>query len=209
MPLDAVLVKFAEPHGEAEQAMRAAARAAKLDCHAITVHAAVKDRGAYAYAWLATPASEDPRTVARFADALASPQGIVAAAPTIVPLQRLLELHGASVGELALFHYVVETGVDAAHERDFNAWYDREHLPGLAAVPGCIRARRLRSLTKSGERTLYVACYDLVSDQALTSDAWLAVRHTPWSDRVRPQFRETTRTMFRTISRSAEASIAR
>ncbi|MEJ0068263.1 MAG: hypothetical protein WDO24_05520 [Pseudomonadota bacterium] len=33
--------------------------------------------------------------------------------------------------------------VDPAHEADFNAWYDQEHIKLLAAVPGCLCARRL------------------------------------------------------------------
>ena len=35
---------------------------------------------------------------------------------------------------------------DALSEAEFNAWYDKEHLPGLAAVPGVVRAVRLRRL---------------------------------------------------------------
>jgi hypothetical protein len=45
-------------------------------------------------------------------------------------------------------------------EADFDPWYEQEHLPGLASVPGTVRA-------------------------------------TPWSDRVRPTFVNTRRTMFR------------
>ena len=43
------------------------------------------------------------------------------------------------------------------------------------------------------------AGYDLTSPAVLESEAWLAVRHTAWSDRVRPQFRNTRRTMFREL----------
>src|SRR5947207_1246132 len=77
---------------------------------------------------------------------------------------------------------------------------------GLAAVPGGVRARRLRALAKAGKRALYVACYDLVADDVLMSEAWLAVRRTPWSDRVRPTFRGTTRTLFRTVARIPAAA---
>jgi hypothetical protein len=63
-----------------------------------------------------------------------------------------------------------------------------------------VRARRLRILETPAGRSIYLACYDLVSPSALTSEAWLAVRRTPWSDRVRSTFRDTKRTVFRTMS---------
>ena len=57
-------------------------------------------------------------------------------------LHALTTLAGASAGEPAGWHYVVETDVAPAHEDEFNAWYEQEHLPGLAAVPGAVCARR-------------------------------------------------------------------
>ena len=210
MPLDAILVKFEKSPCQEGDAICAAVRAADLDCRTITLHAAVKGREVYAYAWLAVPSPEDYASTIRFSQALSNDGRIDGAAMTVLPLELLLDLKGASAGETARYHYVVEAGVDANHERDFNAWYDVEHLHGLAAVPGCVRARRLRSLEKVGERAFYVACYDLVADDVLMSEAWLAVRRTPWSDRVRPTFRGTTRTLFRTVARiPAAASVSR
>lgn len=103
------------------------------------------------------------------------------------------EIAGASHGLLASFHYVVETDVLAEFEEDLNAWYAQEHLPGLAAVKGTVRAARY--VVASGAPRYY-ACYDLESVDALGSPAWLAVRATAWSSRVRPAFRNTRRTMF-------------
>ena len=104
------------------------------------------------------------------------------------------DLPGASHGADAPFHYVVETDVVAEHEADFNAWYDKEHLPGLAAVPGTVRAARYVCRDSSPR---YYACYDFAWQEAFGSPAWLAVRATDWSSRVRPSFRNTARTMFR------------
>jgi hypothetical protein len=109
-------------------------------------------------------------------------------------LQCLKTLHGASTGEVAPYHYVVETDVLTEHEDDLNAWYEQEHLPGLASVPGTVRAARY--LDAAGAPRYY-ACYDLASPDILGSPAWLAVRGTAWSARVRPAFRNTRRTMFR------------
>ena len=44
---------------------------------------------------------------------------------------------------------------------------------------------------------LSLARYDLEQAEATTSATSMAVRATTWSDRVRPQFRHTKRTMFR------------
>ncbi len=37
--------------------------------------------------------------------------------------------------------------VDPAYEQEFNEWYDNEHIPALAAVPGTLCARRFRDMT--------------------------------------------------------------
>ncbi|HEY1460198.1 MAG TPA: hypothetical protein VGH59_09105 [Casimicrobiaceae bacterium] len=111
-------------------------------------------------------------------------------------LRTLVALHGASLGAAPVFHYVVETDVAAAHEDDFNAWYDQEHLAGLAGVPGTIFAARYE---RADRRPLYGACYDLGSLHTFGSARWMVVRTTAWSSRVRPSFRNTTRTMYRLL----------
>ena len=108
-------------------------------------------------------------------------------------LRCLQEIDGASVGETAANHYIVETDVLPEFEDDLNAWYAQEHLPGLAGVPGTVRAARYRD--DIGSPKSY-ACYDLTNASVLGSPPWLAVRETPWSARVRPAFRNTRRTMF-------------
>jgi hypothetical protein len=200
VPLDALLVKCRQAPERLDGALREAGRAARLDCGAITIHAALAGTGVYAYAWLASPPLDANSDVARFTRALQRDVTLSSVEVSVLPLGLLLDIPGASAGEAAPFHYVVEAGVDAEHESEFNAWYDAEHLPGLAAVTGCVRARRLRILETPDGRSIYLACYDLVSPSSLTTEAWLAVRRTPWSDRVRPTFRDTKRTVFQTMS---------
>ena len=113
---------------------------------------------------------------------------------TFARLAAMIGIAGASSGETAPWHYVVETDVLPEREADFNAWYDSEHLPGLASVPGTVRAKRYRNVDGHPR---YHACYDLVRPETLGSLPWLAVRGTPWSGRVRPAFVNTRRTMFR------------
>ena len=116
---------------------------------------------------------------------------------SLMRLQPLLVIPGASPSTSAPWHYIVATDVLSEHEADFNAWYDQEHLPGLAAVPGTAQAARYRACEGEGPR--YHACYDLADRAAFNSAPWLAVRGTPWSSRVRPSFRNTLRTMFRRV----------
>src|SRR6266480_1373920 len=47
----------------------------------------------------------------------------------------------------------------AAVETAFNAWYDTEHIPALARVPGVLSARRFRNAAGGGSK--YVAVYHL------------------------------------------------
>jgi len=114
-----------------------------------------------------------------------------------VRLRCLRDLPGASSNARAACHYVVETDVLPEHEDDFNAWYEEEHLPGLASVPGTVRAARY---AREAGVPRYYACYDLATLDTFESPAWLAVRGSDWSSRVRPSFRNTRRTMYRRVS---------
>ena len=108
-------------------------------------------------------------------------------------LSRAFDIAGASSNAQAAQHYVVETDPEAGWQEELISWYDTEHMPGLASVKGCIRASRFLN---HDHGPLSYACYDLVTEDTLGSDAWLAVRHTEWSSRVRPHFTNTKRTMF-------------
>lgn len=104
---------------------------------------------------------------------------------------------GASPDEIARYHYVVRTDVEPGGEQELERWYDDEHMPALAAVPGVVLAQRLVSLD-AGPR--YYACYDLTTPDVLKHPAWLAARGTHWSSRVRPTFRHTRRIVSRWLT---------
>jgi hypothetical protein len=80
--------------------------------------------------------------------------------------------------------------VDPAHEQEFNEWYDNEHIPGLAAVPGTICARRFRDGTGIHR---YLALYHLESPDVTLTGAWKKAAGTPWTERLRPHFRDHLR----------------
>jgi hypothetical protein len=115
-------------------------------------------------------------------------------------LSRVFDLPGASIGQSPKFHYVVETDPEAGWAEEIARWYDTEHMPGLARVPGCVRASRFLN---HDHGPVSFACYDLVSAETLGSEPWLAVRNTEWSDRARPHFTNTLRTMFTPLDADA------
>ena len=80
--------------------------------------------------------------------------------------------------------------VEPAAEAEFNEWYDNEHIPALGAVPGVLAARRFRA-TSSNRR--YVALYHLVSPDVQATAAWKRAADTPWTNRLRPHFRDHLR----------------
>lgn len=82
------------------------------------------------------------------------------------------------------------------HEADFNAWYNEEHVPALAKVPGVKAARRFRSTEKEGSQR-YIALYHLDAVEVQASAAWKAAIDTPWSAKLRPHFRDHLRIISR------------
>ncbi len=102
-------------------------------------------------------------------------------------------IKGFSSDQVPLNRYAVETDPEAGWQEELFAWYDQEHLPGLAAVPGCVSATRCLNLDHAPYSFSF---YDLLSPEVLGCEPWLKVRYTSWSDRVRPHFTNTRRTMF-------------
>ena len=84
---------------------------------------------------------------------------------------------------------VASMNVDPAAEPEFNEWYNAEHLPQLGAVPGVLCARRYSSSAEDRERK-YLALYHLTGPDVLRSDAWKKAANTPWTERMRPHFRD-------------------
>ncbi len=162
----------------------------------VAVHAAVEGKETYVYLFSREFGAVTSGVLARVLERAAALPSFAALRVEGARLAPVFDAAGASRGETPHFHYVVETDVDPEHEADLNAWYDTEHMPGLAACPGCVRARRFRNPDASPR---YHSCYDLLGTETLGTEPWLAVRHTAWSDRVRPHFRNTKRTMFRRL----------
>jgi heme-degrading monooxygenase HmoA len=85
------------------------------------------------------------------------------------------------------------------HEHEFNEWYNTEHIPMLAAVPGVLSARRFRA--NSANRR-YVALYHLVSPEVQATAAWKSAADTEWTRKLRPYFRDHLRLVCKRYTRA-------
>src|SRR5687767_6970420 len=80
-------------------------------------------------------------------------------------------------------------------EAEFNEWYDKEHIPALSAVPGCLIARRFRATDASNRK--YVALYHLATPEVQATAEWKKAAASDWTDRLRPHFRDHLRLVCR------------
>ena len=185
-----MLIKFSDETIDAA-ALRALPGAGATGPQGLRLYHAVEH--AETYAWLDAPV-----------DAAALQAALRERHPRAqaVSLALTTDVAGQAAGQAAPWFYMVETDIKPGAEADFDRWYEEEHLPGLAAVPGTVRARRY--LAREGSPRYY-ACYDLATRDTFGSPAWLAVRATDWSSRVRPNFTNTKRTMFRLVQNASEA----
>jgi hypothetical protein len=79
-------------------------------------------------------------------------------------------------------------------EAEFNEWYNTEHIPQLAAVPGVIMARRFRATSANRK---YVALYHLEAPEIQATQAWKDAANSPWTEKLRPHFRDHLRLVCR------------
>jgi hypothetical protein len=84
-----------------------------------------------------------------------------------------------SAAPKALFLAIGDTPPE--HEAEFNKWYNEEHLPMLARVPGVLSARRFFD-PKGKPR--YIAMYELSDPDARSRPEWQAAITTPWTRRI-------------------------
>jgi len=90
--------------------------------------------------------------------------------------------------------------IDAAHEAEFNRWYDREHLEERVAIPGFLEARRYVAHQGSPK---YLCLYSTETFDVLDSPAYRAklANQTDWSRKTMARFKNMIRAVARiTIS---------
>jgi hypothetical protein len=91
--------------------------------------------------------------------------------------------------------------IDAAHEQEFNQWYDREHLAERVAIDGFLEARRYVAVDAAPK---YLGLYSTATFDVLDSDAYrkALASQTAWSLANIARFKNMLRSVARiTISR--------
>ena len=91
--------------------------------------------------------------------------------------------------------------IDAAHEAEFNRWYDREHLEERVAIDGFLEARRY--VAHDG-KPKYLSLYSTATFEALDSPVYRTAlaNQTDWSKANIARFENMIRAVARiTISR--------
>jgi hypothetical protein len=83
--------------------------------------------------------------------------------------------------------------IDAAHEEEFNDWYDTEHIARMKLVEGVLAARRFRAL--GGSTPTYAAFYHFAAAGMTRRPEWAKAAGTPWTARMQ-RFRTDNKRML-------------
>ncbi len=98
--------------------------------------------------------------------------------------------------------YIVHTDIPDHIVDEYNAWYDKEHLPRCVGIPGVLRARRYLSVacTSGNIGPKYLTAYELTGPDVWESPAALAARKTPWTEKMRSLFSNTRRALYKLVA---------
>jgi hypothetical protein len=99
--------------------------------------------------------------------------------------------------------YIVHTDIPDHIVDEYNAWYDKEHLPRCAGIPGVLRARRFASTGILGGKTdgpRYLTAYELAGPDVWESPAAQLARKTPWTEKMRSLFSNTRRAYYKLVA---------
>jgi len=111
---------------------------------------------------------------------------------------------GAAPAPDAPWMYIVHTDIPDHIVDEYNAWYDKEHLPRCVGIPGVLRARRYAAAacTSGNSSPKYLTAYELTGPDVWESPAALAARKTPWTEKMRSLFSNTRRALYKLVAPS-------
>ncbi|HZO80659.1 MAG TPA: hypothetical protein VFB33_03110 [Candidatus Binataceae bacterium] len=109
---------------------------------------------------------------------------------------RQIFAHGARPGRDAEFVLTVRLNTPADHEAEFNAWYNEDHVPALAAVPGVYCARRYVAVEGDPK---YLAIYEMREGGIPKTSEWNRARDFGRTAQIRPHLKDLQTVVARRI----------
>lgn len=102
--------------------------------------------------------------------------------------------HGVPPTLDAEFVLTVRLNAPAEHEKDFNAWYNDDHIPALVSVPGVYCARRFvriddDELALKGDQK-FLALYEMRDGGITKSAEWNKARDYGRTAQIRPHLKD-------------------
>jgi hypothetical protein len=103
--------------------------------------------------------------------------------------------------------FVVGHEIPRHKRKEFTAWYNIEHIPGLLSVPGFLTARRFiladrevpPMVEPGGILPRYLTIYDIESEDVFETDAFMKATKTPWTLWVRSWYKRKMCLLYRRI----------
>ena len=95
----------------------------------------------------------------------------------------LIESTGRHPGDLGAFVWLVREETDADHDAQLHAWYQKDLLPAVAAIPGVRGIKRYRATVGSPK---YLTVYELATAGVVESDAWKKAFRSAAAGQIRP-----------------------
>jgi hypothetical protein len=107
---------------------------------------------------------------------------------------RQILAHGTRPAKDAEFVLTVRLNTPAEHEKDFNVWYDEDHIPALVGVPGVYCARRFvrvedDELALKGDQK-YLAVYEMRDGGIPKTPEWNTARNYGRTAQIRPHLKD-------------------
>jgi antibiotic biosynthesis monooxygenase (ABM) superfamily enzyme len=106
---------------------------------------------------------------------------------TQIGVFRQIFSHGQKPAKDAEFVLTVRLNTPAEHEKDFNAWYDEDHVPALVGVPGVYCAHRYVAVEGAPK---YLAIYEMGDGNATKSPEWESARNYGRTAQIRPHLKD-------------------
>jgi hypothetical protein len=95
--------------------------------------------------------------------------------------------YGDTPAKATEFALTVRLNTPSDHEKDFNAWYDEDHVPALVGVPGVYCARRYVAVEGDPK---YLAVYDMKDSQIPKTPEWEKARVFGRTAQIRPYLKD-------------------